>query len=445
MRQRGYPLSAQAHPPSTSSETAIPLNRRALIGSFATLVGGGVLWWNRHWLPTRGLVNPCLTPSLPDEIANHPAVAAATQGLRRDQVWDCHVHLLGLGDVHPGEVWVNPMMDSPWHPLQVVQKRLYLNGSCPTEDLAADEGYLDRLEALIEEMPAVRLMLMAFDYHHDEDGRRREELSTFHVSNAHARSMSERHDRLEWICSVHPYREDAVEALRWSARHGARAVKWLPPAMGMDPSSARCDGFYDAMRELDLPLLTHGGDELAVQGGGHQHLGNPLLLRRPLEHGVRVIVAHCASQGVGQDLRKPKKADHPVRNFELLLDMMREPTYEALLFGDISAVTQINRAPESLKTLLLAEDLHHRLINGSDYPLTGILPLFSAGQLRDLGLIDPDAAGAIFEVQKHNPLYFDLVLKRSLRWQGHRFPAAVFETARFFERDPSLQIGGVAA
>jgi mannonate dehydratase len=111
---------------------------------------------------------------------------------------------------------------------------------------------------------------------------------------------------------------------------------------------------------------------------------------------------------------------------------MREPAYEGLLFGDLSAVTQINRAPEALRSLLLAQDIHHRLLNGSDYPLTGILPLFSQGQLQRLGLIDEETASAVFELQRYNPLLFDLALKRNLAWNGHQFPPEVFETAGFF-------------
>lgn len=116
------------------------------------------------------------------------------------------------------------------------------------------------------------------------------------------------------------------------------------------------------------------------------------------------------------------------------MSLMRERAYEDLLFGDISAVTQLNRAPEVLQPLLLAEDIHHRLLNGSDYPLAGILPLFSPRQLRRLGLIDAETAAIVFELQKYNPLLFDLVLKRNLSWQGHRFPRQVFETADFFQR-----------
>jgi mannonate dehydratase len=115
------------------------------------------------------------------------------------------------------------------------------------------------------------------------------------------------------------------------------------------------------------------------------------------------------------------------------MHLMREPAYEDLLFGDLSAITQVNRAPEALKTLLLAEDIHHRLLNGSDYPLTGILPLFSRAQLRRLGLLDAETASVVFEIQNYNPLLFDLILKRNLSWQGHRFPPQVFETAGFFQ------------
>ena len=39
------------------------------------------------------------------------------------------------------------------------------------------------------------------------------------------------------------------------AARGAVTVTWLPPAMGIDPASKRCDAFYDAMARLDLPLL----------------------------------------------------------------------------------------------------------------------------------------------------------------------------------------------
>jgi mannonate dehydratase len=410
------------------------MNRRRFLSSIAFAAVGGALWWHRDWLPERGLINPCLGSQLPELIAAHPAVANALAALDLTKVWDCHVHLVGTGDGAPGDVWVNPALDSPWHPLQFIQKRLYMNASCVPDQQQADEAYVERLRSLFKPNNDMRLLLLAFDYNHDESGRRRPDLSTFFISNRYAQNVAASHPQWEWICSVHPYREDAVEALEWAAERGARAVKWLPPAMGMDPSSPRCDPFYSALDRLKMPLLTHGGHELAAQGGGHQEFGNPLLLRRALEHGVRVVVAHCASLGTAMDFRRPKGMEQESRNFQIFMNMMRDPDYEALLFGDLSAITQINRTLEAVRTLLLADDIHHRLLNGSDYPLTGVMPLFSRGQLVRLGLLELETADVIFEVQKYNPLYFDLILKRNLTWKGHRFPRQVFETAGFFEQ-----------
>jgi mannonate dehydratase len=403
------------------------ITRRRLITSGIVAAAGAGLWWQRHWLPTRGLMNPCLPPELPPEITEHPAIANAFEGLETGKMHDWHVHLLGTGDEASDDIWINPQMDDPLHPLKAAQKSFYLNASCPPEGQTTDSGYVTRVRSLLDAQPGGHLMLMAFDFHHGVDGSPDRANSTFRVSNEHAERVASQHERLDWICSIHPYREDAVERLEASVASGARAVKWLPPAMGMDPSSSRCDPFYEAMNRLGIPLLTHGGDELAVEGEEHQRLGNPWLLRRPLEHGVRVIVAHCASLGTGTVPDQLEATAKSKPNFELWLDMMAVPAWEGLLFGEISATTQLNRAAV-LPTLLEREDLHDRLVNGSDYPLVGIPPLFSERQLIDLGLLKPSTANVVFELQRHNPLLFDFVLKRNLSWHGKRFPGTVFES-----------------
>ena len=63
--------------------------------------------------------------------------------------------------------------------------------------------------------------------------------SSFYVPNAYAHAVAQRHPcRFEWAASIHPYRRDCVAELEFAAGHGARAVKWLPAAMGIDPASA---------------------------------------------------------------------------------------------------------------------------------------------------------------------------------------------------------------
>jgi len=68
---------------------------------------------------------------------------------------------------------------------------------------------------------------------------------------------NKRPDLFEPVISVNPYRPDALAELERGAKRGARMVKWLPNAMGMDPSDELCDPFYQKMKELNLILLSH--------------------------------------------------------------------------------------------------------------------------------------------------------------------------------------------
>jgi mannonate dehydratase len=137
---------------------------------------------------------------------------------------------------------------------------------------------------------------------------------------------------------------------------------------------------------------------------------------------------------MGQDRDLDRGADGPlVDSFELFARLMDEPRYARLLYGDISAVTQVNRAGGTLARLLEREDWQPRLLNGSDYPLPGLMPIFSVEFIVSLGLLQPAAGPVLSEIRTHNPLLFDFVLKRSLRLRGRALAARVFETRRFFE------------
>ena len=205
-------------------------------------------------------------------------------------------------------------------------------------------------------------------------------------------------------------------------------VKWLPNAMGMNPADELCDPFYQKMKELGLVLLSHGGEEKAVEAEEDQKLGNPLLLRRPLDHGVKVIVAHCAGLGLNEDLDDPKRK--LTDNFDLFLRLMEEKSYAGLVFADISAMTQFNRCGRPLATILSREDLQERLVNGSDYPLPAVNVLLRTSTLAKHGYITSDERAGLNEVYDYNPLLFDFVLKRALKLPGtnRRLPASIFMT-----------------
>lgn len=413
------------------------MNRRTFLRSaaLASVASTGTLAW-ALW-PEQGLLNPCLS-SLPPALADHELVRAAWSGIDAAQQWDCHAHLVGIGDSGSGIV-VSPDMYSLLNPVQFAQRLFFLNAGC-THDAPGevDRSYVERMHNLLDGMrPGCKLMLLAFDRHYDEHGRTVASRTSFHTPNAYARDTAARHPRyFEWVASIHPYRPDCIEELEHAVATGARAVKWLPAAMGMDPGSRLCDRFYAALAKHDLPLLTHAGEERAVHGGDLQALGNPLRLRRALDHGVRVIVAHCAS--LGQDRDTDRGAHGPYTDsFALFARLMDDARYGPHLYGDISAMTQRNRAGAALKTVLARQDWHARLLNGSDYPLPGVMPLFSVDYTVQLGLIERSAAAPLTAIRRHNPLLFDFVLKRHLRVAENGFAPSIFETRRFFTRSPA--------
>ena len=66
--------------------------------------------------------------------------------------------------------------------------------------------------------------------------------------------------------------------------------------MYIDPGDERIVPFYERMIALDLPLLTHAGNERSFAHANDDY-GDPLRLRLPLEVGVTVIAAHVATTG----------------------------------------------------------------------------------------------------------------------------------------------------
>lgn len=402
--------------------------RRLLAAACGAAALGGCSFTLEH-----GLFNPCLQ-SLPTDPASEDVIRTAWDGIDAAQVWDCHAHLVGEGD-SGSAIWLNPASRSPAWPRLYAQRVFYLNAACAQGgEGTIDDALVERMKRLLDGMrPGAKVILLALDWHHAEDGEPLQQASAFSVPDEYAMAVARRHPRhFEWAASIHPYRRDCLTALRAARTNGARAIKWLPPIMGIDPGSPRCDAFYAELARLDLPLITHGGGEGAAGFGDRQHLGNPLRLRRALEHGVRIVVAHCATLGEDRDLDQGEHGPY-VESFALFARLMDDPRYGARLHGDLSAVAQVNRARNGLARLLQREEWHARLFNGSDYPLPGVVPLHSMSQLVQLGLLEPALAPALARIRDYNPLLFDFVLKRHLRSGTARFAKRVFETRRFFQ------------
>jgi predicted TIM-barrel fold metal-dependent hydrolase len=376
----------------------------------------------------------------PEELNSRLSVKAsdlvkrAFDDIDSSRLVDHHVHIAGLG-VGGTNAFVNPKMLTWRHPFHRLKLKVYMSSAGVADEDKADRQAAARLASLVANIKDHgKHRLLAFDKHYRRDGSVNLEKTEFYVPNEYVFELAERHPELFVPnISVNPYRPDAIDELEKWARRGARVVKWLPNAMGIDPSDAQCDPFYEKMRELDLILLSHGGEEKAVEAEEDQKLGNPLLLRRALDHGVKVIIAHCAGLGSNEDLdSKDRKI---VDNFDLFLRLMDEKRYEGLVFGELSAMTQFNRSGK-LRTLLKREDLQERLVNGSDYPLPAVNLLIKTRPLVKQGYINADEADSLKEIYDYNPLLFDFVLKRSLKLPGTSkgFPASVFMT------NPSLSV-----
>jgi mannonate dehydratase len=415
-------MNPPASPYLFSRRHALCCGAAAVVGLFTSLEAHAAL---------PGLNNPC-RGRLPKALAQHDLVRAAFDGIDAAALWDVHAHLLGTGDSGSG-CTVHPSMSQWWRPIEVLRRQAILNAACVDGTAASvDRAYVGRLRSLCEDFPAgARWLLFAFDHAHRDDGAADPDATTFHVPDRYVREVAAAApQRFGTVASIHPYAGDALPRLERALAAGTLAIKWLPSAMNIDPRDARCRPFYERLAAARVPRIVHFGEEQAVPGAGRAEFGNPLLARAPLEAGVRVIAAHCAS--LGHALDTDRRSAPRVPAFELFARLMDERAHEALLLGDISAVFQINRKVDIARRLLERDDWQPRLLHGSDYPLPGIPVLTRPRRLVDAGLLDAAAVPLLVTIREHNPLLFDFVLKRSLRWNGRALSITVFETRRHF-------------
>ena len=356
-------------------------------------------------------------------------IKRAFEDIDPEKLIDHHVHIAGLG-VGGTKTFVNAKMRTWKHPFHRLKFKVYMSSAGVDDESKADTQVIDRLARLVGQIRGHgKHRLLAFDKHYRRDGSINLEKTEFYVPNEYVFEVAAQHpDLFVPNISVNPYRPDAIAELEKWAQRGARVVKWLPNAMGIDPSDPQCDPFYQKMKDLDLILLSHGGEEKAVEAEEDQKLGNPLLLRRALDHGVKVIVAHCAGLGANEDLDSKDRQQRD--NFDLFMRLMDEKRYEGLVFGEISAMTQFNRIGKPLQTILAREDLHERLVNGSDYPLPAVNILIRTRPLVKHGHLTSLEGECLREIYDYNPLLFDFVLKRSLKHPGTSkpLPASIFMT-----------------
>jgi hypothetical protein len=304
---------------------------------------------------------------------------------------DIHCHGAGIGAGGSG-CFVSPALKGSW------KYRVYLRSFGVSEEELQNKGdsvvFRKLSEKISRSRHVAKAVVLALDGVIDGNGRLDLNRTEIFIPNEFIASQASLFDNLLFGASVNPLRDDALEQLDRAANDGAVLVKWLPSIQNIDPADRRHIHFYRKLVELNLPLLTHTGEEHSFTLT-QDELGDPERLRLPLEEGVTVIAAHGASNGSNRGERNHDR-------------FIRLTGSYPNLYADISALTQANRLGH-LERLLKHEELHDRLLYGTDFPLisTGITsPWFHLYRL---------GGGRLIEIlAETNPWDRDVLLKRSL-------------------------------
>ncbi len=262
---------------------------------------------------------------------------------------DMHVHMVGNGFTGSGG-WLRLTGWHRWLAAFMV-RQLGMPTSALDGDLEA--RYLDHLLQLVRASSLDAVVLLAHERVHDPDGTPRDDLGSMFVPNDVVLQAAATHPEFVAGVSIHPARRDALDELERCLEGGAALMKCLPNCQNIDPSDQRYRPFWERMAEAGLPLLAHTGGEYTVPVI-NAALADPKLLRLPLECGVTVIAAHCATASGLFD------RDY----FSDWVKMLGEfPN----LYGDISAMVSLNRCAH-LRDCLRSE-IAPRILHGSDFPV----------------------------------------------------------------------------
>jgi hypothetical protein len=262
--------------------------------------------------------------------------------------YDIHVHLAGTDQERNGNT-LSPRLSPVFHYLM---RRLGVSADALRAP-GADEHFRDRLVQWIEQGTLDRVVVLALDAVYRRDGSRDDAATRLQTGNDYVADLAQRHPRVLFGASVHPYRRDAIAELDRLAARGACLIKWIPSAQGIHADDPVCFPFYDALARHGLPLLSHTGKEHTLSAFPNA-LNHPRCLQAALDRGVTVIGAHCGT----------RLFLHDGSHFRPWCAMARQ--YERF-YGDISAFAVITRC-RALTHLQRDPRLLRKIVYGSDFP-----------------------------------------------------------------------------
>jgi predicted TIM-barrel fold metal-dependent hydrolase len=263
---------------------------------------------------------------------------------------DMHVHIVGNGLSGSG-CWLRVKgLHRPMASFMLKHIRLAGTGLTHPE---FDQRYVAHLVRLVRESSLRAIVVLTQDQVYDDAGKLMQGAGSFFVPNDYVLRLSREHKEFLPAVSIHPARPDAIEELDRCVAEGAVMMKCLPNCHNIDCSNPKYRRFWERMAEARLPLLAHTGGEHTVPVIRPEY-SDPRILRLPLECGVTVIAAHCATKSGISD----------PEYFHIFAEMTREfPN----LFGDSSAFNTPIRGRHV--RACLEEPLASRILHGSDFPV----------------------------------------------------------------------------
>lgn len=266
-----------------------------------------------------------------------------------DKPVDAHVHVVGNGSGGSG-CWLRLR---GWRRLMagLMLRHSRLPASAISGNL--EDLFIERLLEMVRSSSLGAVVILAQERVYNDQGEPLENLGAFYVPNRYVLQLAQKHPQFLPAVSIHPARRDALDELNRCLDQGAVMMKCLPNCQNINCNDRRFTRFWERMAEAGLPLLAHTGGEHTLPII-RKEFSDPRTLILPLECGVKVIAAHCATKS---GLTDPEY-------FHVFAEMTRRfPN----LFGDNSAFTVPIRGrhvPECIRPPLV-----DRLIHGSDFPV----------------------------------------------------------------------------
>ncbi len=357
--------------------------------------------------------------------------------------FDMHFHVVGRGaEIHQVDenVYFNPDDNNLFFTrilYGMVEKDLEKLGADMDQSGSIDTGeYLKLAYGFLktsEELKGVVLLAMDAVYH-PKTGALDKKRTDIWVSNrflgkkvkelndklSKEKDPKNRNKRFYYGASVNPNRKDWDEELEFVVGDpDAVLVKLIPSAQHIRLRDSKHKAYYEFLADHHMPLLCHVGPEYSFPEGIREwRLDNFRFLDKPLECGVTVIAAHCATPVFPPPINK-----NEVQAFYAFMKSAN-PGRKVQLWGDTSAFSLATRIPivkEVFETFPASW-----LVNGSDFPI----PI--DGWIHLPWVTHGVTLGEYLEIKKtKNPLDRDVRIKRA-----HGFSDSILENAEKVLRLP---------